>query len=172
MSEAALLVASISLVVSGLALGWQIAVWLMSGSRPRINLTHAVTGPALASTPIRRGGSLKDYQHMRDQGWDGPELLGIEVTNHGRIRLQITRFAVVHPTSGTVLGILAPNEFSAPLPHFIDPGTTAAWYGDLDTARQVVTAMNAAESTSGRDVKMRVTLGTGKELTTKRSVKI
>lgn len=92
MSTAALLVSCISLVVSGLALGWQIAMWLLNGGRIRTRLMHGVVGRGgVAVGPVKRDSRRLNLGSLRSQGWNGPEVLGIEVTNVGRARVQVTR---------------------------------------------------------------------------------
>ena len=43
-ADAALLISSGSLLLSGLAVGWQIAEWLWSGGRPKAELHHGIAG--------------------------------------------------------------------------------------------------------------------------------
>ena len=44
MTFTAIFIASLSLTVSGLSLGWQIAIWLMNGARVRVTLKNGVSG--------------------------------------------------------------------------------------------------------------------------------
>lgn len=174
MSEAALLVASVSLVVSGLALGWQVAMWVLNGARVRVRLMHGVLGRGgVAVGPVQRGGHPRDMSAMRSQGWSGPEVLGIEVTNTGRARVQVTGFGIRQGRNGMSVNYPAGTSISPELPTWIEPGSSATWYGDLDDGVALVHATARTLATRGpRELRMTVSLGTGKSVVTRRSIRV
>ncbi|WP_420366969.1 hypothetical protein [Curtobacterium sp. L1-20] len=174
MSTAALLVSCFSLVVSGLALGWQVAMWLLNGGRVRVRLMHGVIGHGgVAVGPVRRNNRLLDHSAMRAQGWNGPDVLGIEVTNTGRARIQVTGFGIRQGNKGMSVNYPSGNAISPALPAWIEPGSSVTWYGELadGTALIYATAQNPAAS-GPRELRMSVSLGTGKSVTTPQCVRI
>lgn len=173
MSLAALIVAILSLVVAVSALSWQVISWRLNGGRVRAKLVHGIAGRGgVVVAPVARGSSYKNVEQLREHGWHGAEVLGIEVTNTGRANVQVTGFAFWHPSSKAALSFPAGNALSPQLPCFVEPGTTKAWYADLEDGRAMVRAMNAAEQTRGNTLQMRVTLGTGQAVTASGSLRV
>lgn len=173
MSLAALIVAILSLVVAVSALCWQVVTWQINGGRVRVQLVHGVVGAGgVVTTPIRRDNTAVDIDALRGLGWHGPEMLGVVVTNTGRADVHVTGTAFWHPTSRTALSFPGGNALSPRLPDTVSPGTTETWYLDLVEGRALVRAMNEAEQLRGRQLQMRVTLGSGKTKTTRGSLQV
>lgn len=170
---AALLVACLSLVVASLALGWQIASWHMDGPRVRLKLKQAVGGNGgIASAIVERNGKLRDMSTMRQQGWDGPDLIGVEVTNVGRSRVQVVRTAVELRRGGMTASFPRGNQWSPPLPHWVEPGTTETWFADIDDARALVSTTRDVVDNRAGGVHMSIELGDGRQLRTKRYLRL
>lgn len=172
-SAAALLVACTSLVVSGLALGWQVAMWLLNGGRVRTRLMHGILGRGgVAVGPVKRDGRPLDLEAMRSQGWDGPEVLGIEVTNTGRARIQVTGYGIQQGSRGMSVKYPAGNHLSPELPSWVEPGSSATWYSELTDGTALIYALNLSQKPGTRELRMTVALGTGKNIVTRRRVYI
>lgn len=173
MEIAAFIIASLSFVVAGLALGWQIASWAMDGPRVRATLQHGVLGRggAVVST-VGRGGRLRDMKSMRDQGWNGPDVIAVLVTNHGRSRAKISRFGLQLQRGGMSVQYPAGNAWSPALPHWIEPGESATWYAELQDARALVVATRKSLHPRAGGVQMTVETGTGKTVRTRRKLEI
>lgn len=164
MSQAALLVACFSLIVSGLALGWQVAMWLLNGGRVKAHLRHGVVGRGgVASGPVHRDGRRRDIASLRSQGWEGPEVLGVQVINTGRARVQVTAFGIRQGGQSMSINYPSSNAFSPALPAWIEPGSSETWYAAVDDG----TALIAAAGHSSNDLRMTITLGTGKSVVTR-----
>ena len=109
---------------------------------------------------------------MKEQGWDGPELLGIEVTNVGRARLQVTKCSIdLHRGS---MGASFPrgNPWSPALPHWIEPGTSETWYVELDDARALVRTTRKVIDGRAGGVHMTVELGDGRKVRTRHYLRL
>lgn len=173
MDVAALVIACLSFVVAGLAFGWQVAAWAMDGPRVHATLQHGVLGHggAVVST-VDRGGRLRDMESMREQGWDGPDVIAILVTNRGRSRAKITRFGIQLKRGRMSAQYPAGNVWSPALPHWIEPGESATWYAELQDARALVFATRKSLHPKPGGVLMTVETGTGKTVRTKRKLEI
>lgn len=141
MEIAALAIAVLSLIIAGLALGWQIAAWALNGPRIRATLQHGALGRggAVLST-VGRDSRLRDMSSMRDQGWDGPDVIAVAVTNHGRLRAKVTRFGIQLKRGGMSAQYPASNAWSPGLPYWLEPGESATWYADMQDARALAYA--------------------------------
>ena len=172
-SQAALLVACVSLVVSGLALGWQVAMWLLNGGLVRTQLMHGLVGRgSVAEGAVKRGGNRRNLSSMRAQGWDGPEVLGVQVTNTGRARVQVTAFGIRQGRKGMVINYPSGNQISPELPMWIEAGSSATWYADIADGTALVYATDQSRMPGPRQLRMTITLGTGKSIITRRHVRV
>lgn len=172
-SQAALLVACVSLVVSGLALGWQVAMWLLNGGRIRTQLVHGLVGRgSIAQRAVKRGGNRRSLDSLHAQGWEGPEVLGIQVTNTGRARVQVTAFGIRQGRKGMVINYPSGNQMSPELPTWIEAGSSATWYAELADGTALVHAANQSRMAGPRQLRMTITLGTGKSVITRQYVHV
>ncbi|MCT3000945.1 phosphoribosylamine--glycine ligase [Propionibacterium freudenreichii] len=162
----ALVIASISLLIAGLSLGWQVAEWLLSAGRPKAKLIHGVQGRGgLATGPVEKSGERRNIQHLREQGFDGPEVIGVQVTNHGRSPVTVDSIAL--RLRGGTMSLVALTELLGPeLPHRLEAGTNESWYVDADLGHRLVAASRSALHEQIRGVYMTVAFGTGKSITT------
>ncbi|MCQ9367633.1 phosphoribosylamine--glycine ligase [Corynebacterium falsenii] len=162
----ALVIASISLLVAGLSLGWQIAQWLLSAGRPKAKLLHGVQGRGgLATGPVEKSGEPRNFESLREQGFNGPEIIGVQVTNHGRAPVTVDRIALC--TRGGNMSVVPQNELLGPaLPHRLEAGTNESWYMEADFGYRLVAASRAALHEQIRGVYMSAALGSGKSIST------
>lgn len=173
MTFTAIFIASLSLIVSGLSLGWQIAIWLMNGARVRVTLKSGVFGRGgVVLADVGRDGRLRDMGSMRDQGWAGPDVLAIEVTNVGRQRAKIIRFGLRQGKKQAGIVYNDPGALNPPLSEWIEPGESATWYADLQDAVALVRATAATSRRASGRMRMYVELGTGKTLVTRNAARL
>lgn len=167
----AIAIAILSIIIAALALGWQIATWALNGPRLRTTLQHGVLGrgSAVVST-VGRGNKLRDMSSMRAQGWDGPDVIAIAVTNHGRLRAKVTKFGIRLKRGGMSAQYPEGNAWSPELPHWLEPGESATWYAELQDAKALVYATRQSLSANAGGVFMTIEIGTGKTLRTRRHV--
>lgn len=172
MTFTAIFIASMSLIVSGLALGWQVAIWQLNGARVRVTLKNGVFGPdSVVAANVNRSGRLGDMASMRGQGWTGPDVLAIEVTNVGRQRAKVVRYGFHQAKGLPSVGYNNPGVFNPSLPAWIEPGESMTWYAELYDAVRLVRATKAVQRASAGRVHMYVELGTGKTLITRHAAR-
>ncbi|TFC57871.1 MULTISPECIES: hypothetical protein [unclassified Cryobacterium] len=173
MTFTAVFIASLSLIVSGLSLGWQIAIWLMNGARVRVTLKSGVLGRGSAVTAnVEKNGRLRDMGSMRSQGWAGPDVLAVEVTNVGRQRTKVVRYGFHQAKGLPSVGYNDPGAFNTALPVWIEPGESTTWYAELQDAVALVRVTKAKRRSSVGRVRMYVELGTGKTLVTRNAARL
>lgn len=167
----ALVVAGLSLLVSGLSLGWQIASWLMSAGRVKATLHHGLLTPDFAYTrEVGRDGAPAPLEGFQGQRIRGREVLGIEVINVGRAPVKVARYQVALARTGATATPLA-DSIGPDLPHRIEPGESATWYVEMDSVRGLVYAGQVIQK-GAREVYMTAELATRKEHRTKTSLKV
>lgn len=171
MDVVTLVIAILGLVLAAVSGAWQVATWFWSSGRPRAALKHgvlsadgaAIIGPVKDQRPI-------PLDPIRAQGYGGPEVLAIEVTNFGRAPVTVTKYAVILVGSGVsylpVGAALGPE-----LPFRIQPGEGESWYTDMATVRRFVAAGQVLKD-GAREICMEATLGTGRTIRTKQTIRI
>jgi hypothetical protein len=173
MDVAAFAVACLSLLIGALALGWQFASWRLDGPRARATLQHGVLGRGgAAAGPVGRRGILHDLSPMREQGWNGPEVVAIEVVNVGRAKLKITGFGIQLVRGGFNLGYPQGNAWSPQLPSWLEPGERATWYAELDDATALISTTKTTLQRDASGVKMYAELGTGRRVITPQALRV
>lgn len=162
----ALVIASISLLVAGLSLGWQIAQWLLSAGRPKAMLLHGVQGGGgVVTGPVERTGAPRNIKNVRKQGFDGPEIIGVQVTNRGRAPVTVESVALC-PRGGEVRFVPQGELNGSELPHRLEAGTNSSWFVDADLGHRLVAVSRDTLQERIQGVYMSVTLGTGKTIKT------
>jgi hypothetical protein len=184
MDIAAFVFAAVSLAVSVFSVGWQVAVWLFDAGRVRVVLRHGLlTRSAAITSKVGTGGgglfapgahspgmSASDLENIRSQGHDGPEVLGIAVTNSGRVPVTVTKYGAKLTGTGLEFSPLA-DQLGPALPCRLEPGTTELWLVEMDTVRRFVHAGQVVKQ-GARDVTMFAELGTGKVAMTRSAIRI
>jgi len=168
----ALLVSALSLVLAALALGWQIAQYLLSAGRPKATLLHGLVSSSGAySGPVRADGRGFDLDGLRRQGTSGFEVVGIQVTNHGRAPVIIESVKLL--PRGGALSLTPVGERVGPdLPHKLEPGANASWFVDLGHAGRLAAAAREVLNKQVAGVYMTAHLGTGKTVRTSRTLRV
>lgn len=168
MDIAALLIACFAAVIAALSFGWQIATWALEGRRVRLVLKHGARGhrgAALGS--VKRSGSPVNLQAVRAEGFTDMEVLGVTVTNVGRVPVTVSKYSVAVVGSGlsyTPLG----SQIGPELPLRIEAGESETWYADMQDVRALVESAASINKAGRRRVRMTVELGTGDVKRTRR----
>lgn len=170
--NAALLVASSSLVLAAASLGWQVAAWLMDGRRVRVTLLHGLlSAGGVYAGKVERGGRPRDLASLYRQGLHGTEVIGVAVTNVGRAPVRIDRYSIALAEGGMSFTPVA-DAIGPALPHRLPPGETETWYAEADSARALVSSVRAVGRRASDDVRAVVELSTGDEKRTRRTLTV
>lgn len=171
MDTAALAIAILGLLVAGLSFGWQIATWALSGRRVDVRLLHGVQGRGgFAVGEVGRDSRARDMSSMRAQGWNGAEVIGIEVINIGRAPVTIKSYSV-HAVGGGMAYTPHGDIIGRGLPYRLEAGESETWYSDMQDARALLHALPAIGKSASR-VRMSVSLGTKQERRTRRTLRV
>lgn len=167
---AAIGVSAVSLAVSCLSLGWQIASWLMSAGRVRVELKHGLINSGAAFLgPVGKKGTLRNLTSLRGQGVTGQEVLAIEVVNVGRAPVTVTKYGAT--LRGAEVSVTPVHDtIGKSLPFRLEPGESETWAIDITSVRALVHAGQVLEP-GARNICMTADLGTGKKRRT-RSIKM
>ncbi|SHJ58156.1 hypothetical protein SAMN05421803_107168 [Nocardiopsis flavescens] len=158
-----LVVAICAAVVAATALGWQIASWLLSGGRAKVELLNGALhqfGPQWIvmppNKPLDPSGAANGFTRRA---------IFVEVRNVGRLPITVTSWQLKLP-GGVKIGEL--NSPNGPrLPHRLDVGDSEKWAIEVDS--ELVAALRATRKMAKVDdveVRAVVSLGSGKEIKT------
>lgn len=110
-----------------------------------------------------KSGIGLDIEDLRRQGYQGDEVLGIQVTNHGRAPLTVDRVSV-HPR-GEVMSLVPVGTARRDPASHIQPGANASWYMPIAQARGLAeVSRSTGEPVTG--LYMSAELGTGRTVAT------
>jgi hypothetical protein len=168
---AALLVSAVSLVLAGLSLGWQIAQWLLSAGRPKAALMHGVwqrNGAYVGR--VKSNQNPLEVSRLREQGIDGPEVVGVQVTNHGRAPVTVEQVSL-RARGGAMSFVPITERLGPELPYRLEPGTNAAWYVTADNAVRLAKSSRDVLREQVTGVYMTAQLGTGKTIETSETLR-
>ena len=167
-----LAIASVSLLVAGLSLGWQILAWLLSAGRPRLVLLHGMVGDRGVMTgPVERGGAPRDIARIRDQGFDGEEIIGVQVTNRGRASLTVESVAVRMKGSPTSY-VPVDQLIGETLPYQLAAGTNSSWFTPMGICRELAATLQSTVGEHVKGVYIVVTFATGKSRRTPTTLRL
>lgn len=161
MELAAFIVALLALVVGMLALGWQIAAWVLDGRRVQAVLRYGarVMGGVVVG-PVDRLGKPLDLTDASVPGGLGDEVIGVQLSNLSRTsRVRVESFAArvdsgaAFDPQGTAIG--------ESLPCWLEAGETKSWYMEARTARRLVEVSRQMNPKTDR-VFMTVSLSPGR----------
>lgn len=168
----ALLVSALSLVLAALALGWQIAQYLLSAGRPKAKLLHGLVSSTEAySGPVRADGRGLDLDGLRRQNMSGFEAVGIQVTNHGRAPVIVENVKLL-PRVGAMSFIPIGERVGPDLPYKLEPGANASWFLGLHHATKLAATSREILNERVSGVYMTAQLGTGKTVRTRQTLRV
>lgn len=173
MDVVTLIIAILGFVIALVSCVWQIATWFWSTARPRATMMHGIlveSGTGMAMTrPVGKNGEPYPVEQMRRQGYNGPEIIGIQVVNHGRAPMSVTKFELKHESGTSFVPI---GEAIGPgFPHRIEPGASQSWFAPMEMIREASSVASDVWKT-GRMVSIEATLATGKTIKSRRSMQI
>jgi hypothetical protein len=165
MDVAAFVIACFGFLVAALALGWQVATWFMDGRRVTLRLLHGRQGHGgFVVGPIGKDGAPRDIEQLAREGAQGPEVVGVEVTNVGRLKVKVTGYGAEAAGTGWSFNPIG-DAIGQSLPHWLEPGDAETWYVIGDDARRI---LEAPSKRRPRGVRMFANLGTGEKKSTNR----
>lgn len=169
---AALLISALSLALAGLSLGWQVAQWLLSAGRPKAVLMHGLwQGAGAYVGPLTRNGSPKEINRLREQGIEGTEVVGVQVTNHGRAPVTVEKVSL-HCRGGAMSFIPVTDRLGPSLPYRLEAGTNESWYVAAVNAVHLAESSRQVLHESVSGVYMEAQLGTGKSVKTSETLRV
>jgi hypothetical protein len=115
MAVAALIVAILALLASIASLAWQVYSWRRSGPHVKVTVSNAIP--------------------MFDHG-PGEHHIDVTAANRGRAATTVLSWGFSLPGDQSVVVTNASN-WSAPLPHRLEPGSEASWSVEAAEIRQV-----------------------------------
>lgn len=172
MDSTTLAIATFGALIAMLSLGWQIAAWMLEGRRVRVALRYGLlTQGASATGLVGRDHQPRDLRALRAQGMDGPEVVGITVTNLGRSTVTISQYSVLLVKGGVSLNLFN-GGVSSPLPFRLPAGESETRYAPMDDVHALLAAQNTISGHYIRRICMAVELGTGNVKKTRRSLRV
>lgn len=173
MDVVTLIVAILGFAIALVSCVWQIATWFWSTARPRATMLHGIlveSGGGLSITrAVGKNGEPYPVQQLRQQGYGGPEVIGIEVVNHGRAPMTVRRFDLKHESGAS---FVPTGQVTGPaFPHRIEPGASESWFVPAEMIREASAAVSEVSKT-GRTVSIEATLATGKTIKSRQSMQI
>jgi hypothetical protein len=170
---ATFVIAVVGLVIATSSLGWQVAAWLLSAGRVRVQLRHGIIGrrgTGLYNVP--RSGEPVDVDSIWRHGFTGPEVLAVKVVNWGRGPVTVTRYRLGIPGSSESLVIHRESDNIGPkLPARLEQHESETWAVDMELVRVFVNPSGVVP-TRKRRVQMTVELATGARRTTRRALRV
>lgn len=167
---AAVVIGFLGLVIAVVSITWQVATFMLSGSRVKVELKTAAIGSAgVVTGPV--GNDWEGiFPLLAAQGYETP-CLAIEARNVGRLGVDVVRCQVNFENGAKYEH---PGHPSNPAPNFrLDHGVCKTWIVELWPLRNIVDATaRMGEFRPNQSVTMSIELGTGKILTSKKSVRI
>lgn len=163
-----LVVAIVGVMLALASLVWQGAVFVLSGSRVRVNLRRGALRRDAAGAVARIAGPTNptgsDYALIHNQGFT-EDVLIVDVRNVGRMAVSVEQIAAASE-DGWGFARLADPENPA-LPHRLEPGAKETWHVEMLPFQRLVDA-----DSRPRRAWITVELGTGRVVQTKDSTLI
>src|SRR5690606_23334035 len=158
-----LVVAICAAVVAATALGWQVASWLLSGGRAKVELRNGAMrhiGGQYATVPAHKPLG----QELAEQGFTRRAVF-VNVRNVGRLPVSVSWWDLKLP-GGIRFGEMNPLH-GPKFPHRLDVGESVTWAMTVDG--DMLFALRAAQKQAkvgNVEVRAVVSLGSGKEIKT------
>jgi hypothetical protein len=132
-----------------------------------VTLLHGAMGASgLVVGPISRNGRPNNLSAVRADGFTAKEVVGTTAINIGRASATVARYSLKLDRGGfsfTPIG----EAIGPSLPLRLEPGESASWYAEMDSARALVHASSSVRRVSSY-VRMTIEMGTGDTITTRK----
>jgi hypothetical protein len=148
-SVAALVLGIVGTVLAAWALTWNIVSFLLQGARPRLTPVVGVLTPDAGHLLTPATGSMSDTLRQTIEQFDGPLVVGVQVTNAGRVPFHVAGWGI-RPESANHTFVPARNELGVPPRTTCDiaPGAHALFLTELVNAFVLIADHKATESLS------------------------
>jgi hypothetical protein len=128
MNVASLVVGICGVVLASLSLGWQAAIYVLTGGRVKVKLRVGGLGRGGMATAPPNSLTASWWENLASQGFQRP-IVAVTVANVGRQPVTVVRWGLVSGL-GTSLYPMA-DSIGPPLPHRLDVGESETWAVDL-----------------------------------------
>ncbi len=115
--------------------------------------------------PVTKTGKPFGLEGLVKQGFGGQEVIGVQVTNHGRAAVTIESVSLC-PRGGTMRFVPVDQRIGPDLPYLLEPGTNQGWYVPIDVGILLAQTSREAARESVTGVYMFAKLATGREVST------
>ncbi|SMD24201.1 hypothetical protein [Lentzea albidocapillata] len=170
---ATFVVAVVAIVMSALTLTWQVANYLLTGGRPKVELRVGAIHESgqLVHGPVRNLSAEWAQRHAR-QGFTRPVLV-VQVRNVGRLPVTIAEWSVTAEPAGAAFQPIG-ESIGPDLPYKLEPGASETWALELHTVETLVsvTAETFEVAKGKTTVRGKVGLGDGRTYETPESIKM
>ncbi|MET9225820.1 hypothetical protein [Lentzea sp. NPDC003310] len=173
MSLAAVIVASLALIVSCLSLGWQIFSFNRSGRRAKVYVSIGWRGNGtqlLLQSIKRRDDPLDVLSRLSGNGPSTP-VLGVTVHNVGRSDLYVSAVFIMGKSRASS-HLPASGATWPALPHLLKAGDSENWYLDIFEFMSICKTLGDGNIKDVRRLGMRITLKDGQTITVRRLIKL
>lgn len=120
--------------------------------------------------PVPKSGGGFDMASLRSQGGVGSEVVGVQVTNHGRLPVTVEAISL-EPRGGKLSYMPVADRIGPDLPHAVAPGTNASWYMPREHATNLVASSREVLGEQVTSVYGRAKLATGRSVDTKNDLR-
>jgi len=160
-------VAAIGLVLAVASLAWNVAQFLLTGGRAKVELIRGVlTQNGVITLPLNKRMERELARLAVEHGFT-EQVIGVIVTNTGRAPVRVQRWGITCP--GTATYWVGGESIGTDFPATIEGGAQQTWVAPMKPAAALAYAA-AGISTDNPPVHGTVELGTGKSLLTKDSM--
>jgi len=191
MQTAAFVIAVIAVVLSALSLGWQAAVFALTGGRVRVTLHVGALdqmGTSMVTLPVEQLSGQR-AQGLADQGFTRP-VFAVRVRNVGRLPVTVERWSLRVPDDpGRRGGFLVPSSVPNPaggaelmpmgnlsigpaLPHRLEAGASETWAVSIDAVQAFAAASKETFGLAAFSIVGKVELGDGRTRTSSAALQV
>lgn len=160
MTTASLIVGICGVTLGGISLGWQVANYLLTGGRVKVELkVGAVGNGGLATRPVK--GLHGDWrQRLAEEGFAPPVVI-VEVVNVGRQPVTVIKWNIA---AGKLNYQPIGDAQGPPLPHRLEVGEPATWFTAETNAIALIESSKAVPRFAGRTIRGMVQLADGRKV--------
>jgi hypothetical protein len=136
----ALAVGICGVVLASLSLGWQAAIYVLSGGRVKVRLLVGAMGNGAMVTKPAEDLNVGWLKEPASQGFTRP-VVAVTVANVGRQPVNVARWGL---KSGLGTSMYPIADIGPSLPHRLEVGDAATWAVDMETVQAFRKATNEA----------------------------
>jgi hypothetical protein len=135
----ALAVGICGVVLASLSLGWQAAIYVLSGGRVKVRLLVGALGNGGMATKPAADLSPGWLKELASQGFSRP-IVAVTVANVGRQPVYVARWGLKSGLGPSLYPIA--DGIGPSLPHRLEVGDAATWAVDMGTVQAFIMATN------------------------------